>query len=68
MWQRGPGVGQERGWLRGGAGGKGGELIQQFDEHNKPVKIISIALDFPMALMSLCVPPAPGITPRVISG
>lgn len=33
-----------------------------------PVSIISIAFDLPIALMSRCVPPAPGSTPSVISG
>ena len=36
--------------------------------HLSPVKIISIAFDLPTALMSLCVPPIPGITPSCISG
>jgi len=33
-----------------------------------PVKVSSIALDFPIVLVSLCVPPIPGIVPRLISG
>mmetsp|Transcript_30111 Transcript_30111/g.61421 ORF Transcript_30111/g.61421 Transcript_30111/m.61421 type:complete len:251 (-) Transcript_30111:175-927(-) len=33
-----------------------------------PLSTISIALLFPTARTSLCVPPAPGITPRLISG
>ncbi len=36
--------------------------------HLSPVKIISIAFDLPTALMSLCVPPIPGMTPSCISG
>ena len=34
----------------------------------RPVKHISIALDFPTNLVRRCVPPAPGIVPIVISG
>ncbi len=37
-------------------------------EKLRPVSTISIAVDLPTALVSLCVPPAPGITPRLISG
>ena len=33
-----------------------------------PVKCISIALDLPTVFGSLCVPPIPAITPRLISG
>ena len=33
-----------------------------------PVRTISIALNFPTALVNLTVPPAPGITPSLISG
>jgi hypothetical protein len=32
------------------------------------VRIISIARALPIAFVSLCVPPAPGITPKFISG
>lgn len=35
---------------------------------NVPVSIISMAFDFPTSLISLWVPPAPGIVPKVISG
>lgn len=35
---------------------------------NYPVKTISIALDFPIALVSLYDPPIPGIVPKLISG
>ena len=34
----------------------------------RPVKHISIALDFPTKRVSRCVPPNPGITPSLISG
>ena len=34
----------------------------------RPVRIMSIAFDLPMARVSRCVPPAPGMTPRLISG
>ena len=37
-------------------------------EYLSPVRIISMALDLPTALISLCVPPMPGITPSWISG
>ena len=33
-----------------------------------PVRIMSIALALPTSLVSRCVPPMPGMTPRVISG
>ncbi|VEU42882.1 unnamed protein product [Pseudo-nitzschia multistriata] len=33
-----------------------------------PVRHMCMALDFPIALVSLCVPPAPGMIPRLISG
>ncbi len=33
-----------------------------------PVNIISLAMFFPITLGSRCVPPKPGIIPRVISG
>ena len=34
----------------------------------RPVRHMSIALDLPTARVKRCVPPAPGITPRLISG
>lgn len=33
-----------------------------------PVRMSSMALDFPTARMSRCVPPTPGIVPNLISG
>ena len=33
-----------------------------------PVRIISMARDFPTSRMSLCVPPMPGMVPRLTSG
>eukprot|EP00975_Prorocentrum_lima_P011561 2456508-Prorocentrum_lima.AAC.1 len=34
----------------------------------RAVRIMSMALALPTARMSRCVPPPPGMTPRVISG
>ena len=34
----------------------------------RPVRHISIAFDLPTSRVSRCVPPAPGITPKLISG
>jgi len=37
-------------------------------ESISPLKIMSIALAFPTALVNLMVPPHPGIVPNLISG
>lgn len=42
--------------------------LASFAEMGTPDRTISIAFDFPTSLVNLYVPPAPGMTPNLISG